>query len=161
MIDGALRQAAERAAHALARRGETVALCETASGGLASAALLAIPGASAWFVGGAVAYSRASRHGLLDLHGDDVMGLRPMSDEMVLAFAERTRDRMGATWGLAELGIAGPAPSPYGGPAGVAVVAASGPERMARRIETGRADREANMGAFATGALELLADLLG
>lgn len=155
-----LDDVAARVAADLARRGETVALCETASGGLASAALLGLPGASAWFVGGAVAYSRASRHALLDLRGDDVTGLRPMSDEMVLVFAERTRERMGATWGVAELGIAGPAPSPYGGPAGVALVAVSGPERLARRVETGSADRAANMRAFARAALELLGDVL-
>lgn len=144
----------------LIERGETVALCETAAGGLASAALLAVPGASAYFVGGAVAYSRTSRHALLDLRGADVAGLEPMSEEMGLVFARRTRERMAASWGLAELGIAGPAGSPYGGPAGVALVAVDGPRPLARRIETGSVDRAANMRAFAAAMLEVLAEAL-
>lgn len=152
---------AARVAARLTERGETVALCETAAGGLASAALLSVPGASAFFVGGAVAYSRKSRHALLDLRGADVEGLEPMSEEMGLVFAARTRERMGASWGLAELGIAGPAGSPYGGPAGVALVAVDGPRPLARRVETGSADRLANMRAFAAAMLEVLADALG
>lgn len=152
---------AARVGARLVERGETVALCETAAGGLASAALLAVPGASAYFVGGAVAYSRASRHALLDLRGADVEGLRPMSDEMGLVFAERARTRMGAGWGVAELGIAGPAGSPYGGPAGIAIIAVSGPVELARRVETGTNDRAGNMQRFAAAMLEVLEEALG
>ena len=155
MFDPALVKLAERLAERLIARGETIALVETASGGLASAALLAVPGASAYFVGSAVAYSRKSRHALLSLSGSDVAGLEPMSDGMGIAFARRARTRMEADWGLAELGIAGPAGSPYGGPAGVALVAASGPVDLARRIETGSADRPGNMQRFAEALLEL------
>jgi len=144
------------AADALQRTATRVALCETAAGGLMSAALLAVPGASAWFVGGAVAYSRSSRHALLDLDGDDVAGLSPMSQEIALVFAERARVRMDADWGLAELGIAGPGVSPYGGPAGVAVLAVSGPVVRTCRIETGSDARAANMHAFAAAGLALL-----
>ena len=153
-----VESAALDVAAALRRRGETVAVCETAAGGLISAALLGLPGASAFFIGGAVAYSRASRHGLLDLHAEDVQGLTPMSKEMGAVFAERTRTRLGADWGLAELGIAGPGPSPYGGPSGVALLAVTGPVCIARLLETGHDDRGVNMQAFAAAALMLLAE---
>ena len=112
MFGSALTELAERLAERLIARGETIALVETTSGGLASAALLAVPGASAYFVGSAVAYSRKSRHALLSLSGSDVAGLEPMSEGMGIAFARRARTRMAADWGLAELGIAGPAGSP-------------------------------------------------
>jgi nicotinamide mononucleotide (NMN) deamidase PncC len=75
-------------------------------------------------------------------------------------FASRCRTRLGAAWGLAELGIAGPTPSPYGGPAGVAVLAVDGPVSRARRLETGHADRAGNMRAFAEALLALLSDAL-
>ena len=159
-LDARIEAVGERVAAKLIARGETLALCETAAGGLASAALLAVPGASSFFVGSAVAYSRKSRRALLDLRGVDVEGFRPMSEEMGLAFAARTRERMEAHWGLAELGIAGPSGSPYGGPAGVALLAVDGPVRRARRIETGSADRSANMLAFAVALLELLEEAL-
>ena len=93
MFESALTKLAERLAERLIARGETIALVETASGGLASAALLAVPGASAYFVGSAVAYSRKSRHALLSLSGSDVAGLEPMSDGMGIAFARRARTR--------------------------------------------------------------------
>lgn len=156
----ALDGAASDASDLLHAAGQTLGLCETASGGLMSAAMLARPGASRCFVGGAVAYSRASRHALLDLHGEQVRDLAPMSPEMALAFARRTRERLGSDWGVAELGIAGPGPSPYGGPSGVAILAVSGPVDLTRRIETGHDDRAANMRAFAAAGLALLAEAL-
>lgn len=155
-----LNTLAGRIAEQLRERGETLALCETAAGGLMSAALLAQPGASAWFIGGAVAYSRASRRAMLGLQASDVADLEPLSDAMGLAFAERTRTHLGADWGLAELGIAGPGPSPYGGASGVAIVAVSGPASNSQRLETGTDDRPSNMGRFAAAGLALLTDTL-
>lgn len=155
-----LRELARRVAGRLIARGETVALCETAAGGLASAALLAVPGTSACFVGGVLAYSRRSRRVLLGLEASDVAGLAPLSEAMARVFAARCRTRLAADWGLAELGIAGPSPSPYGGPAGVAALAVDGPVVRARRLETGHAHRVRNMHAFAEALLALLSDAL-
>lgn len=140
--------------------GRTLSLCETAAGGLMSAALLAVPGASTFMIGAAVAYSRGSRRALLGLGAEDVEGLEPMSEAMALAFARRTRARLESDWAIAELGIAGPAPSSYGGPAGVAVLAVSGPIAITRRIETGSTDRFANMQAFASAGLALLLEAI-
>jgi PncC family amidohydrolase len=158
--EDSLAELALRVARRLIERGETVALCETAAGGLASAALLAVPGTSACFVGSALAYSRHSRRILLGLEAKDVAGLEPLSEDVARVFASRCRTRLGAAWGLAELGIAGPTPSPYGGPAGVAVLAVDGPVSRARRLETGHADRAGNMRAFAEALLALLSDAL-
>jgi PncC family amidohydrolase len=151
---------ARRVAERLIAREETLALCETTAGGLASAALLAVPGTSACFAGGVLAYSRRSRRVLLGLGASDVAGLAPLSEEVARVFAARCRTRLEADWGLAELGIAGPSPSPYGGPAGVAVLAVDGPVPRARRLETGHADRPRNMHAFAEALLALLAEAL-
>lgn len=150
------RELAEAIGARLTQRGERLAVNETAAGGLISAALLAVPGASAWFRGSAVTYDRDSRRQLLGLDAQAVRGLAPMSPEMAAAFADRVGECMGTEWGLAELGIAGPTGSPYGGPAGVAVLAVSGPAARNGRLETGHADREANMQTFADAALELL-----
>jgi PncC family amidohydrolase len=155
-----LEELARGVAGRLIARGETLALCETASGGLASAALLAVPGTSACFVGGVLAYARRSRRVLLGLEASDVAGLEPSSEAMARVFAARCRTRLAVDWGLAELGIAGPTPSPYGGPAGVAALAVDGPVLRARRVETGHAHRARNMRAFAEALLALLADAL-
>ncbi|MDZ7825839.1 MAG: CinA family protein [Gammaproteobacteria bacterium] len=154
------RELAEAIGARLTQRGERLAVNETAAGGLISAALLAVPGASAWFRGSAVTYDRDSRRQLLGLDAQAVRGLAPMSPEMATVFADRTRERLETDWAVAELGIAGPTGSPYGGPAGVAVLAVSGPVVRSGRLETGHADREANMQAFADAALELLFDAL-
>ena len=154
------RELAEAIGARLTQRGERLSINETAAGGLISAALLAVPGASAWFRGSAVTYDRDSRRQLLGLDAQAVRGLAPMSPEMATVFADRTRERLETDWAVAELGIAGPTGSPYGGPAGVAVLAVSGPVVRSGTLKTGHADREANMQAFADAALELLLDAL-
>ena len=135
-------------------RGETVAVAESAAGGLVSAALLAVPGASAYFLGGGVIYTHASRRGLLGLAGDHVT-MQGASEEFAALSAKVARERCGATWGLGETGAAGPTGSRYGHPAGHVALAVSGPVEKVATIETGSADREANMWAFAEEALKL------
>jgi PncC family amidohydrolase len=137
---------------ALKRRGETVAVAESSSGGLISAALLAVPGASAYFVGGAVAYTVASRLGLLAMPREEII---PSSEVSALYLARAARAQLGATWGLAETGAAGPT-----GPAGKTFIAVCGGGDLVRAIDTGLDDREANMRSFARSALALLAEAL-
>lgn len=154
-----LTPASIAAAQLLRDRGETVAVAESSAGGLISASLLAVPGASAYFLGGSVVYTLASRRELLRMTRADVEGLAPLTEAMALAFAEKARAQLGATWGLAELGIAGPTGTPYGA-AGSCVVGIAGPSPASMLIETGLADRERNMWVFAHGALELLTKTL-
>jgi nicotinamide-nucleotide amidase len=148
---------AEKVAALLKARGETVAVAESSAGGLISAALLAQPGASAYFLGGAVVYTYASRRVLLDLPDAALTGIRPATEPYARLLARTVRQRLGATWGLAETGATGPTGNRYGDPAGHACLAVAGPMEQAITLETGEADRLANMRAFAAAALQLLA----
>jgi len=147
--------AAPLAARLMARR-ETVAVSESSTGGLVSACLLAVPGASAYFLGGGVVYTQAARRALLQVPDEAMLGIRSSTEAWALLAARTARERLGATWGLAETGAAGPTGNRYGDAAGHTCVAVVGPLERARTIETGSADREANMWAFTRAALELL-----
>jgi PncC family amidohydrolase len=155
-----LTNIAASAAHHLKERGETIAVTESSTGGLISAALLAVPGASAYFMGGSVVYTLPSRKTLLGITRDDVEGMAPLTEPMVAAFAEKARAQLDTTWGIAELGVAGPTGARYGHPPGLSVIAVTGPVQLATLIETGSADREQNMWAFTEAALNLLADAI-
>jgi PncC family amidohydrolase len=152
---------AEKIAARLIGRKETIGVAEGSAGGLISAALLAVPGASAYFVGGAVVYTAAARTGLAGIGADDMKGIRPASEPYALLLAQRVRARLNTTWGLAEAGAAGPTGNRYGDPAGHTCIAVTGPVERAVTLRTGNADRSANMRAFAMRALELLAAEIG
>jgi nicotinamide-nucleotide amidase len=148
---------AEKVATLLKARRETVAIAESAAGGLISAALLAQPGASAYFLGGVVVYTYVSRGVFLDLSDAALTGIRPATEPYALLLARTTRQRLVATWGLGETGATGPTSNRYGDPAGHACLAVAGPAEGTITLETGDTDRLANMRAFAAAALELLA----
>jgi PncC family amidohydrolase len=137
-------------------RKETVAVAESSSGGLISAALLSVPGASAYYLGGAVVYTGKARMVLMDLPREAVAGMRSSSEPYALLLARTARERFGATWGISETGAAGPTGNGYGDAPGHSCIAISGPVETAITLETGEADRAANMVAFAAAALELL-----
>jgi PncC family amidohydrolase len=147
---------AERAGAALKRRKETIAIAESSSGGLLSAVLLAVPGASAYFLGGAVVYTAKARVLLMDLPREAVAGMRSASEPYALLLARTARDRFSATWGLSETGAAGPTGNPYGDAAGHTCIALAGPVEIAATLETGEPDRVDNMRAFTRAALEML-----
>jgi nicotinamide-nucleotide amidase len=151
---------AETIAARLTERRETIAVAEGSAGGLISAALLAVPGASAYFLGGGVIYTAAARTGLLDITAADMSGIRPASEPYALLLAQRMRARLGATWAIAEAGAAGPTGNRYGDPAGHCCLAVAGPAERSLTLRTGNADRYANMQAFAVRALELLAEAI-
>jgi nicotinamide-nucleotide amidase len=155
-----LLSTAARIGERLRARGETAAVGESSAGGLVAAALLAQPGASAFFLGGAVVYTRQARAALLGITPEDMAGLRPSTEAYALLLARRLRERLGATWGLAETGAAGPSGNSYGDGAGHGCFAVAGPLEIARTIETGSNDRVANMRAFGAAALMLLDEQL-
>nr|WHW29166.1 hypothetical protein [uncultured bacterium] len=144
----------------LRHRGETVATGEGSCGGLISTALLAVPGASAYFLGGSVIYTKQALDGLLTGQVERPPKLRGASEPWVMHLAEAARTHIGATWGIGEGGATGPSGNPYGDPAGHAWVGVSGPVDASRHVLTGSDDRAANMIAFAIAGLELLADTL-
>jgi len=156
----ALVPLAEKIAGVLIARGETVAIAESSTGGLIAAALLSVGGASAYFVGGAVVYTKASRRALLGVGDAEMVGLRPSTEAYALLLARRMRERNGATWALSETGATGPSGNRYGDAAGHTCIAVVGPVERAVTLETGSADRRGNMEAFAKSALEELLDVL-
>src|SRR5690349_2882659 len=132
---------AEQVALLLRQRRETIAVAESSSAGLISAALLAVPGASAYFLGGAIVYTRRARESLLNLPRDAVAGMRSASEPYALLLARTASQRFAASWGLAETGAAGPTGNPYGDSAGHSCVAVAGMAEEAITVETGKADR--------------------
>lgn len=149
---------AEAIAVRLKARRETIALAESSTGGLIAAALLAVPGASAYFLGGAVAYTRQAKQLLLGLDEAALAEFRPATEGHARLLARSGRTRFAATWALGETGATGPTGNRYGDPAGHTCIAVVGPAERAATIETGSADRLTNMHAFAAAALKLLAE---
>jgi PncC family amidohydrolase len=147
---------AAKAGALLKSRGETIAIAESSAGGLISASLLAVPGASAYFLGGAVVYTKQARAALLGIAEAQMRGMRPSTEPYALLLARTARERFAATWALSETGATGPSGNRYGDAAGHACFAVVGPVEEAVTLETGSADRQANMRAFASTALELL-----
>ena len=145
----------------LKERKQTLAVAESSAGGLISAALLAVPGASAYFLGGGVIYTQAARRGLLRVGDEAVKGIRSSSEPYAQLKARTVRELLGATWGLAETGASGPTGNRYGDAPGHACIAVAGPVERAVTLETRRGDRETNMWAFARAALDLLEASLG
>jgi len=140
----------------LKARRQTVAVAESSAGGLISAALLAVPGASAYYLGGAVVYTQAARRALLGVPDEALGDIRSATEAWALVKARRVREMLGTTWGLSETGATGPSGNRYGDAAGHACLAVTGPIERALTLETGQADREANMWAFTRAALQLL-----
>jgi nicotinamide-nucleotide amidase len=147
---------ATRLAARLKERGETIAVAESSTGGMVSAALLAVPGASAYFIGGAVVYTRASRRVLLGISDDAMAGMRPSTEAYALLVARTARERFATTWGLGETGAAGPTGNRYGDASGHSCIAVVGAAARAITLETGSTDRFANMSTFTAAALDLL-----
>jgi PncC family amidohydrolase len=151
---------AEKIAALLKQRGESVAVSESSTGGLIAAALLAMLGASAYFLGGAVVYTKAARAALLGIGDADMAGLRPSTEPYALMIARRIRDKHGAVWGIGESGATGPTGNRYGDAAGHSCIAVAGGIEKAVTLETGKSDRFGNMQAFAGRALALFAEVL-
>ncbi len=139
----------------LVASGQSVSIAESSTGGLIAANLLSVAGASSYFRGGSVIYTRESRHAFLDLDVIKLKGLKPLTKPMVAEFAHAARLKLDATWGIAELGAAGPAGTPYGHAPGTSVIGISGPINAAITVETFLENREENMTLFTEAALTL------
>ena len=140
----------------LVANGQSVSVAESSTGGLIAANLLSVAGASSYFRGGSVIYTRESRQAFLDLDVIKLKGLKPLTEPMVAEFAHAARLKLDATWGIAELGAAGPKGTPYGHAPGTSVIGVSGPINASITVETFSANREENMARFTEAALTLL-----
>jgi nicotinamide-nucleotide amidase len=147
---------AEKIAAILKERRQTIAVAESSTGGLISAALLAVPGASAYFLGGAVVYTRDARRILMDIPDDAMKGIRSASEPYAKLLASQIRQRFSSDWGLSETGATGPTGNRYGDAAGHSCMAVAGPQAEVMTLETGSSDRLDNMYAFASTAMNLL-----
>jgi len=147
---------AEKIAAKLIERRQTIAVAESSTGGLISASLLAVPGASAYFLGGAVVYTRDARKILMDIPDEAMKGIRSASEPYAKLLASQIRTRFSTDWGLSETGAAGPTGNRYGDAAGHSCIGIAGLDPAAMTLETGSAERRANMHEFARTALEFL-----
>ena len=159
-MNGGAAPFAEKIAARLIERKETIAVAESSTGGLIAASLLGVAGASAYFDGGAVVYTRTARAALLGIADAEMAGMRASTEPYALLCARRMRERHGTTWGLSETGATGPTGNRYGDAAGHSCMAVVGPIERAITLETGSADRRANMEAFAKRALELFYEVI-
>ncbi|HET7795206.1 MAG TPA: CinA family protein [Rhizobacter sp.] len=150
----------ERIGDLLVARSETIVVSESSAGGLISAALLSRAGASGYYLGGALVYTRRAFRRLTTLTADDMAGLRSSTVPYAQRLAHHQRTRFRASWCIAETGAAGPDGNPYGDPAGHCCLAVDGPVTRERLLRTGITDRAANMFAFAHAALELLEEAI-
>ncbi len=147
---------AERISAVLTERRQTIAIAESSTAGLISAALLAVPGASAYFLGGAVVYTGQSRRVLLDIPDAALDGMRPSTEAYAMMMARTAQERFSSTWALAETGATGPTGNRYGDAPGHSCIAIAGGAEQAMTLETGKPDRLENMHAFTAAALNFL-----
>ncbi len=155
-----LQDTAASVGAALKERQETLSVSESSCGGLLSACLVSIPGASAYYVGGSVVYTRTAQRGLLHVPDEAMADIRASTEAYALLNARTIREALGTTWALSETGASGPTGNRYGDSAGHACIAVSGPVEKAITVETGDSDREANMWVFARAAFNLLEQCL-
>jgi nicotinamide-nucleotide amidase len=147
---------AEQIAVRLVARKQTIAVAESSTGGLIAASLLAVPGASAYFLGSAVVYTRDARRILMDIPDEAMKGIRSASEPYATLLAGQIRHRFSTDWGLSETGATGPTGNRYGDAAGHSCIAVAGEAPSVMTLETGSTDRLGNMHAFAATALNLL-----
>jgi nicotinamide-nucleotide amidase len=147
---------AEKIAVKLIEKRQTIAVAESSTGGLISASLLAVPGASAYFLGSAVVYTREARRILMDIPDDTMRGVRSASEAYAKLLASQIRHRFSSDWGLSETGATGPTGNRYGDAAGHSCMGVAGLEPSAATLETGSSDRLSNMHVFAGTALNFL-----
>ncbi len=139
--------------------GLSLATAESLTGGLLGATLTSVPGASAVFRGGIVAYATDLKERLLGVAGDVLREEGAVSRPTALAMAAGVRDATGADWALATTGVAGPDPQ-EGHPPGTVWLAVAGPQGSAARRCSFTGDREAIRDQSVAAALELLEEHL-
>ena len=159
-LDAEQQALALEIAGVLTGRSETVAVAESTTGGLVSAALLWVAGASRYYRGGGVLYTLDSRIALAGMSPDLYANYQGTTPEILAALAEAMRARLSATWAIAESGLAGPTAGRSGVAPGRTTIALAGPIARTIRIETGLADRGENMATFTTHTLRFFRDML-
>lgn len=158
----ALASIAAEAGALLKARGQSIAVVDGSTGGLISASLLAMPGASAFYLGGGVIYTLKGRRIVLGHPPGSLRGYTSAKEDYALAQARLIRERYGADWGIAETGASGGSAHPLGVASGTSAVGVVGPDSIEASvlIVTDSNDRLENMQTFTQRALMLLRDTL-
>lgn len=141
---------------ALKKRGETLAIAESCTGGHIAAALVDIPGASEVFLGGVVAYANSAKEALLGVSPAILREKGAVSEETARAMAEGVRRGFGSTWGIATTGIAGPTGGSVEKPVGTVWIGVTGPSGPWAKKYTFPGGRAAVIGRATATALSLL-----
>ena len=151
---------AERVLESLARRGETLATAESLTGGMLSAMLTDVPGASRSFVGGVVSYATRVKVSALGVPEHLVEEHGVVSRECAAAMAQGVRSRLDATWAMATTGVAGP-DAQEGRAVGTVWVAVAGPDGVETRGLGLEGDRDDIRKGSCRAVLALLGELIG
>ena len=159
-MDTKILRLANLAADLLIESNHTIGIAESSSGGLIAAHLLAIPGASRYFMGGSVIYTRVAQRNLLGVNDEQMKGLRASTEQYASLNAKTIRELLGTTWGLSETGATGPTGNRYGDSAGHSCIGVSGPLSRTKTLETAVEQREENMVSFTKASLALLIECL-
>jgi len=151
---------AERVGELLLARDWRIAVAESTAGGLLSAALLTVPGSSRYYERGIVAYSKAAKLETLGMPPELYTERGSSHQAAVRAMAEGVRRLSGAQVGVAESGVAGPAPGRTGLPIGTVWAAVATPERMVERELHLPGDRAQIMSGIVDAVLDMLEEVL-
>jgi len=140
----------------LVEKGRTVAVAESCTGGLIGHRLTQVPGSSAAFLGGVIAYHNAVKQRVLGVPVDILEHQGAVSEATALAMAEGARRLLGADIAVAVTGIAGPSGGTDDKPVGLTYVALASPESHACERYLWHGERAANKENSAEAALALL-----
>ncbi|MGW0334493.1 CinA family protein [Streptomyces sp. NPDC003011] len=121
-----MSSAATEVVRLLTVRGETLAVAESLTGGLVAAEVTAVPGASRVFRGSVTAYATELKHRLLGVDAALLAEHGAVDPQVAARMAAGVRTALGADWGIATTGVAGPEPQD-GKPVGTVFVAVDGP----------------------------------
>ena len=146
---------AKKAAHLLKKHSQTISIAESSTAGLISAHLLALPGASSYFIGGSIIYTRIAQKVFLNVNDKQMENLRASTEKYALLNSNQVRQLTGSTWGISETGATGPTGNRYGDNPGHSCIAITGPIQKTKIIETNEDSRTKNMREFSNAALKL------
>lgn len=152
-------QTARSIIDALRTRNQSLAVAESLTGGGLGSALTAVPGASDVFKGGVIAYQVSIKESLLKVPESLIAEYGVVSEEVAIAMADGVRDLLGATWGIATTGVAGPGPSDGVG-AGTVWIAVRGPINQSTQLEL-QGERDVVRNASISSAISTFARILG
>jgi PncC family amidohydrolase len=144
----------------LKEKNQTLGIVESSAGGMLSASILAIPGSSAFYLGGVVVYTKRSISGLMKITSADMLGIRSSTEECALLYARKIKNHLKCDWALSETGAAGPTGNSYGDRAGHTCIAVNGCTVSSKTIETNQSDRKENMYLFVENSLSFLYESL-